>query len=209
MSVNDKSGTKKLVITAFLVALIIVLQLVANFFKIGAVSISLVLIPITVGGFLMGPLTGAVLGFFFGAVCFIYALIGLDPFTLTMILYNPGMTVLLCFGKAILAGLLPALLFKGLMKATGGKIIPSALISAIFVPVINTGIFVIGSATIFKNFIKTAFGVEADVTAFTLMGVVISAVIVNFIFELVSNVLLSTAISASLSKSKYFARLVK
>ena len=63
-----KQQTLQLVQLAILLALTIVLQTVGNNFKIGPVSISLVLIPIVLGGILHGPLAGGLFGLVFGLI---------------------------------------------------------------------------------------------------------------------------------------------
>ena len=55
---------------AVLTAVVLVLQLTGTTIRIPflSTSVSLVLIPITLGAILLGPLAGAFLGFVFGAV---------------------------------------------------------------------------------------------------------------------------------------------
>ena len=56
------SSTKKLVSTALLAAVIVVLQTVASGIRIGPFTPTLSLIPIIIGALLYGPLAGAFLG---------------------------------------------------------------------------------------------------------------------------------------------------
>ena len=58
----------KLVQLALLAAIVIVFQMMGSFIHIGPTSVSLVLIPIVLGGILLGPLYGGILGFLFGAI---------------------------------------------------------------------------------------------------------------------------------------------
>ena len=60
-----KTNTQKLVVGAILSALILVLQLVAGYIRIGPASITLTLAPIIVGGALYGKRMGAFLGLVF------------------------------------------------------------------------------------------------------------------------------------------------
>ena len=76
--------TKKIVYFAILLALVVVLQFVGSYIKIGPVSISLVLVPIVLGGLLLGCAAGAALGFSFGMITFIAGVAGLDPFTFAL-----------------------------------------------------------------------------------------------------------------------------
>lgn len=203
---NSNKKTQRMVVTAFFIALIVVLQLIANYFKVGAVSISLVLVPITVGAIMFGPAVGSVLGCTFGIICFLYGLFGLDPFTLSMIQFNPLGTVLICLVKGTAAGLVPALLFKLFNKITNEKTVVSAAIGAIFAPVFNTGLFLVGGSTIFKDYFE-ASGMPG--TVLSLFAALAAAVVVNFVFELVSNTVISPIIVKYLSKNKSFRQLYK
>lgn len=50
-----KTDTKRLVMTAFLVVIVVVLQYMGSFIHLGTFSISLVLVPIVIGAALYGP----------------------------------------------------------------------------------------------------------------------------------------------------------
>ena len=60
--------SKNIATLAILSALIIVIQLISGFLKIGPVNFSFVLIPIVVGAMSIGPLGGAFLGVVFGLI---------------------------------------------------------------------------------------------------------------------------------------------
>ena len=110
---------KNITYIAVFAALIIVLQMCSSFIKIGATSFSFVLVPIVLGGMLMGVSVGAALGALFGVIVLVAALAGLDPFTLYLLGENPAFTVFLCLIKGIAAGVVPALLYKLVSKKNG------------------------------------------------------------------------------------------
>ena len=56
---------------ALFAAIVVVLQIIGNYIRIGNFSISLVLVPIIVGAALYGPAGGAFLGGVFGIVVII------------------------------------------------------------------------------------------------------------------------------------------
>ena len=56
-----KTDTKRLVMTAFLVVIVVVLQYMGSFIHLGTFSVSLVLVPIVIGAALYGPGFGALL----------------------------------------------------------------------------------------------------------------------------------------------------
>ena len=63
---QSKLGARQLAVAAMLTAIVVVLQVVANFIQpVPGVSISLVLLPIVVGAALLGPWAGAWLGLAF------------------------------------------------------------------------------------------------------------------------------------------------
>ena len=93
---RKKVSAQKIVYTAIFVALVVILQFAGSYIKIGPISISLVLIPIVLGGILLGPLVGLLLGFTFGLITLIAGVTGLDGFTLLLFQQTPVMTVLIC-----------------------------------------------------------------------------------------------------------------
>ena len=63
---------------AVLVALVVVLQVFGGYFKIGATSLSFVLVPIVLGGLLVGVWAGGLLGLLFGLITLVYGITGAD-----------------------------------------------------------------------------------------------------------------------------------
>ncbi len=110
------SKTKRLVLFAIFLSFVILFQTLGSYIKIGATSISLVLIPIVLGGILLGPLAGMFLGFSFGLITLISGIVGADAFTAVLFAEHPLLTSLLCLVKGTCAGLISALLFKSLCK---------------------------------------------------------------------------------------------
>ena len=103
-------SAKNIAYFAVLLALVVVLQCCGGFIKIGGTSLSFVLVPIVLGGILLGPLAGGLLGFIFGFIVLMYGVSGADPFTGYLLTNSPVMTVLICLVKGVLAGIIPALI---------------------------------------------------------------------------------------------------
>ena len=177
--------TRKWVATALLAAIIVVLQTVASGIKIGPFTPTLSLIPIIIGAILIGPVSGAVLGLVFGIIVFINVLAGTEPLSTSMFAYNPFMTGFACIFKGVMAGLVPALLFRAIAKKNETVATICAAISA---PVANTGIFSLLFVTVFmpvaEEFTKIA-GFES-VSKLLFVGIIGT----NFLFELVLNMVL-------------------
>ena len=183
MRADNRERTKKIVGTAALTAIVIVLQLLGSFIRFGPFSISLVLIPIIVGAAMYGIAVGGWLGFVFGAAVMISGDANLF-FGISVV--GTVITVLL---KGTLAGLLSGLVYTALKNK--GRYL-AVIIAAIVCPVVNTGIFLIGCALFFMDTINTwAAGAGFDnVGAYLIIGMVG----VNFLVELAVNVVLSPVV---------------
>lgn len=168
-----------------LLALVVVLQCCGGFFKIGATSLSFVLIPIVLGGILLGPLFGGILGFVFGFITLMYGF-GADPFTTYLLTDAPFMTVLICIVKGTAAGIVPAYLYKLVAKK---NVLAGVFVAAASAPIVNTGIFIIGCFMISKT-IATVAGEGVSVAYFLF----ILCAGINFIIELAINIVLSPAV---------------
>lgn len=180
---TTKQQTEKLVLMALLTALVAVLAYLGGFIKIGGLaSISLTLIPVVLGGALLGPLTGAWLGGVAGAVFFATA----DAafwFSLSI----PG-TIITVLVKGILSGLCAGLTYKFFEKFNRYV---AVLISAIVCPIVNTGIFLIGCLVFFLDTVNAMAASEGMSIAGYL---IIFFVGLNFVFELALNIIISPAI---------------
>ena len=96
---KNRELTYKLVGTALLTAIVVVLQIVGGAIKVGTFSISLVLMPIVVGAALFGIWSGAWLGLVFGVM-----VMATGDAALFLAVNVPG-TIITVLAKGILAGL--------------------------------------------------------------------------------------------------------
>jgi len=195
----QKTGTKtwNMVGLALMTAIVVVLQLVGATIRFGTFSVSLVLVPIVVGAALFGRLGGAWLGFVFGAVVLLSG--DAAPF-LTV---NAAGTILTVLLKGTLAGLLAGVVYRLFQKwvfvfknvETGKErwnINLGVVLAAVVCPVVNSGIFYIGCRLFFMDTIKewaAAAGSE-NVALYIIVGLIG----LNFVFELLVNVILSPVI---------------
>lgn len=185
----NKINTKNIVYFAILLALIIVLQFVGSYIKIGPISISLVLVPIVLGGILLGPIAGMLLGFSFGLITFIAVVTGLDAGSAMLFAESPFMVALICFVKAIMCGWIPALVYKLIAKKHP---ILGAYVASALAPIINTGIFILGALMINKV-IAEVWGVEGGLNG-VFIFLVVTVAGINFLVEFGINILLSPII---------------
>ncbi len=179
---------KRMVGMAFLIAMIIVLQLIGGIIPpIGGVSISLVLIPIVVGAAVFGPSGGAILGAAFGVIVYIACVNGTDPGGAMVFQTNPWLCFIVVLGKGILAGALSGLVYR-LLKARNVNGYLAMLIAAIVCPVVNTGVF-LACMAMFYGDVLTAWANGSPVLTYVLS----TLVLLNFVPELVLNVIFSPA----------------
>ncbi|MBR2337518.1 MAG: ECF transporter S component [Clostridia bacterium] len=181
--------SKNIATLAVLSALIVIIQLISGFIKIGAVNLSFVLIPIVMGAIIIGPLGGIVLGIVFGLVCFIMGLLGMDSLTYLLISQHPVLTFLTCVVKGAMAGLVSALIYKLLNKKNEYL---SVILAALAAPVVNTGLFIIG-ALIMSDTI-TVFMAANRISVDIIYFLVIMCAGINFLVEFVLNGILAPSL---------------
>lgn len=175
---------------AILAAVVIVLQMICTFIKFGPFSITLALTPIAIGAAIFGPKTGAILGFVFSAVVYVTGLMGIDGgFILAMMDYNAIGTTVLCLAKGTLAGLVAGLIYHPVAKKSPTA---AALAASMAAPITNTGIFALGTLTIFYGFLSN----NAAAAGENPIGMLFLGWIgVNFIVEFVVNTALSSVVT--------------
>lgn len=180
---------------AVLLALVIVLQVFSGYFKVGTTALSFVLVPIVLGGMILGVTGGAILGFAFGLVVIFDALGGLDPFTFLLLTASPAscvLTVILCIVKGTAAGVGSALIFKALYSKN--KYIATFAASAA-APLLNTGIFVVGALCMGGTLNQTFAALGLDVTGYSVFYIVfVLCVGINFFVEFAINLICAPAI---------------
>ena len=168
---------------AVLLALVIVLQVLGGYFKVGATSLSFVLVPIVLGGILYGAWIGAFLGFAFGFVTWMYGVTGADPFTAILFEAQPFATTLLCLGKGIAAGLVSGLVYQFTAKKNKQVGVFAAAATA---PIVNTGLFIFGSLVMLKETLMANFVAEGSTIVYFLF---IGCAGINFLVELAINLI--------------------
>ena len=183
MSKTKSFDTRQMVLLALLTAIVVVLQFLGAFIRFGPFSISLVLMPIAVGAALIGVWAGAWLGLAFGVVVLLSGdaavFLAIDPFG----------TVIVVLLKGALAGLAAGAVYKTLEKTNKTT---AAVSAAAACPIVNTGIFILGTYVFFLPTITewAAAAGFASATAFIFIGMIG----LNFIVELILNFVLSPVI---------------
>lgn len=139
---NTRLDIRKMVTLAIFTAIVAVLQLMGVAIRFGAFAVSMVGVPVILGGALMGPLAGAWLGLVFG----ITVLISGDA--ALFFAWDPVATVVIVLLKGTLAGLAAAALYRLIEKKNGFL---AVLAAAVAYPVVNTGVFFLGCMLCFLD----------------------------------------------------------
>ena len=159
--------TKKITGTAVLGALTIVLTLISNYITVGTISINLALLPIALAAIMYGPWSAMIVGMINGG--FILLAPSTQAFFMPMSMVG---TILICLLKTGLAGLAAGFVYKLISKHKEFDVI-AMVVSSLLIPIINTGLFLIGSYIFFKGafgnfidlFVTANFAIEFIVTA--------------------------------------------
>lgn len=178
---------KRIAGLSVLLALVIVLQVFGSYFKIGATSFCFVLIPIVLAGLLYGPVEAGILGGIFGVIVILQGATGQDGFTLVLLQDHPVWTVLLCLVKGAAAGVVAGFLFKLLKKK---NIYVAVFVAAASAPIVNTGLFILGSLCFLQDTLKANFVSGGSVVYF----LIIICAGVNFLVELALNLVLAPSL---------------
>ena len=166
-----------------LTAMVIALQYLGGFIRFGQFSISLVLIPIVIGAALYGPFAGAYLGLVFAVAVFITG----DANTFMAL--NPFGTIVTVILKGMLAGFLAGLFYRLIEKKSS---VVATIVAAVVCPVVNTTVFLIGCRLFFYETVAS-WGASSGFTN-TFVYMMVGFVGLNFLFELLTNVILSPVI---------------
>ena len=178
-------NTERLVLCAILTAIVVILQVIAIITRavLPAFAINLVLIPIVIGAAVGGVGVGAWLGFVSGVAVLIS---GDAASFLAIDIFGTIVTVLL---KGTVSGIAAAATYKLLEKKN--KYL-AVFASAIICPLTNTGVFLLGCFTFFMDTIREWGDGLGYHNAFAY--IILGMIGINFIIELVLNVILSPAV---------------
>lgn len=190
MKTNRHQQVFNMVLIALFTALVVVFQTVSNFVKIGPIAITLTLIPVVLGGCLLGKKWGAILGFLFGVMVTIFTVTGVDAGAYILFNVNPVLTVLLCLVKGTAAGFAASLVYALLSKKNQTLAVALAAMTA---PIVNTGIFVLAMLLFYTDTLNAwAAGQRQNVMVYIITGLAGW----NFIFEFAASAILSPVISS-------------
>ena len=138
-----KTKTLKMVQLAILIAIVLVMAYTPlGYLRTLGLEISFLMIPVTLGAIILGPVEGAILGLVFGLTSF-GTCFGTSTFGATLLAINPVYTFIGCVVTRILAGFFAGVVFKALKKLKF-----SFELTSLIGPVLNT-LFFMGALVLF------------------------------------------------------------
>lgn len=192
MYTSRKTSVLRMTELAILTAIVVLLQCFGGFIKLNVLGAeaNFVLVPIAIGAILLGPLAGAWLGFVAGFIVLLFGITGAVPFTNFLFLAHPLLTVLICIVKTTAAGFVAGLVYHALSKWNEYL---AVFLAAILVPIVNTGLFILGSFTVLDALELMAGGENVLIFLFTVI------IGINFFLEFGLNLVLAPAIERIIS----------
>ena len=134
------SNIKLMTQLALLIAIEAVMKLTGlHNIPLGPINMSLLTIPVAIGAIVLGPLSGAVLGFVFGALSFMDAITGASAMTSTFMTISAINTFILCVVMRTLMGWCVGLIYAALKKVMKSNV--RYFIAAACAPLLNTLFF--------------------------------------------------------------------
>ena len=116
---SNQNKVQQITRMAILVAIIFLLSFTPlGYLTIGPIAATTVQMPVIVGAVMMGPVSGAILGAFFGlsAIIKVLTMPGADPFATLALTHSPFAYLVVCIGARVLMGWLSGLLASALRK---------------------------------------------------------------------------------------------
>ena len=187
---NISSKVRETALTAVLAAIILLMAFTPlGYLCIGPMSITLLVIPVVIGGITLGPVRGGLLGAVFGATSLAQCFMG-DISGAAMFAANAAGTVIACFVPRILIGVVAGVLFPFLMKtARNGA---AAFIGTAVAGTLTNSILFIG--------LVVAFFKDSVLGGGSFWAIFVSFFSVNVAVELIVGVIVSAALSAVLDR---------
>ncbi len=189
---SKMSFAKKIAYFAILTAVTVVLLFVGGNIHLGPVNVNLTLIPLVLCGMILGVRYSAGLGAIIGVVFLIQGITGLEPFTGALFYANPVILTLVCVLKTTFAGAAGSVVYKLLYNKN--KYV-ATFVSAGVVPVVNTGVFVLGMLILKTPLYDFLASAGLDVTGMNPLYVILVIVVTyNFFIEFAVNLIFAPAI---------------
>lgn len=202
------SKTKNMVLLGMLICILVLMALTPlGYLKVGPLSITFNMIPVSIAAIAIGKKGGAILGGVFGLTSFLSCLgliVPLDPFGATLLSINWFYTLVVCMVPRILDGFLAGVIAEALLKKLKNRSLTYG-ITGFFAALFNTIFFMSALVLLFgqTEFIR---GIWDTIAAGKNVIVFICAFVgINAVVEIIA----STIITYGVTFGLYKANLVK
>lgn len=196
MKTTANFRTYKMVQLALFIAVIILMEVTQlGYIKKPGMAITLMVIPVTVGSIVLGPVQGAVLGTVFGLTSFAECF-GADPAGVAFLSLNPIGTFIMTVLPRTLMGWLTGLIFKALKKIDKTRGISYA-VANLAGPALNTVLFLTMMILFFykTDVVQT---MAASLGASNAITLIIAAAGVNALIEIAVCFVIGTALAKTI-----------
>ena len=199
---NRREKNLKMIQLALLSALVVIVQIYFAAVRVGPVNLNFSLVPIVIAGIFIGPIGGLTVGVISGVTTIIQVFTAGDVFNVLLVSHNAIATAVICVLKAGLAGLLSGLSYKFMQKFTKNAAI-NAILPSIICPLANTTIFCLGMLIFFQKGFENDpnFAISPDNFVYF---IIVTVALVNFLFELLTTLIVSPLVTKALSSTKMF-----
>lgn len=195
------SDTKYLAQLGLLIGIITLLAVTPlGYIPVGVIRATTIHIPVIIGGILLGPKAGAILGFYFGLTSLINNT--LNP-TVTSFVFTPfyqagevggsPLSLIICFVPRILIGVTAACLFHALGKIDRSKLVALG-ISGVVGSLVNT-LLVMGGIYLFFG---RQYAAVRNVPFESLLGVIGTVISVNGVTEAIVAGIITTLVTKAI-----------
>lgn len=192
---NTSARTGKMVRLAILVAVVLIMAYTPlGYLRTGGLEISFLMVPVAVGGVILGPAAGAILGGFFGITSFMQCF-GTSPFGTVLLEISPLYTFIGCVVTRILAGWIPGLIYKAI-RGKNNSVVPIG-VASLAAPLLNTVLFMSGLVLFFYN-TEYIQGIVSALGATNAWAFVVLFVGVQGLIEAVVCFIVATVVSKAL-----------
>jgi len=149
---NKKFGTREMVTTAMLGAILLIISFTPlGYLNIGPLAISFNMIPVAIGAIALGPVGGMILGAMFGITSFLQCLGigGVSAMGVILFEIDPFLAFVQRFVPRLLAGLLAALVYKGVRRISNDTV--ACFVTGFSAALFNTVLFMSALVLLFGN----------------------------------------------------------
>ncbi len=192
MNTSRKSGN--LAIMALITALIFVLQFVTV--PLGAITVSLSMVPVAIAAIAMGPSYGFLAGAIWGLASMLKALMGSSGMTTILFNMDPLRTIIICFIPRMLDGYLVGWIYRLFRKRLG--VLVSGSIAGFCSAFLNTVFFMSAIVLLFGH-TEYLMNMMAGRNVIIFICSIIAG---NAIFEMLVAAIVTGPVAYALSKAK-------